>query len=105
MHMKSEIDQAAIGSSFEYDWLRKWRKFSAPITEPLTIKIVSAQALTQLYILKVGVLYRKPKEVQDTFILRSSSHMFCHLVPIVFEHFQALKKENPPNLAFYVHYV
>ena len=25
-------DQVAIGSSFESDWLRKWREFSGPIT-------------------------------------------------------------------------
>ena len=25
-------DQVAIGSSFESDWVRKWREFSGPIT-------------------------------------------------------------------------
>ena len=31
-------EQVAIGFSFASDWLRKWREFSRPITESITIR-------------------------------------------------------------------
>ena len=30
---ENKSDQVAIDFSFEYDWFRKWREFSGPITE------------------------------------------------------------------------
>ena len=43
---KTADDQFVIGFSFAFDWLRKWHKFSGPITERSKAKPIQSSIST-----------------------------------------------------------